>query len=854
MAPTAAAMIVALTAKLAVFAGAWLASLALHEGWHAAMAICLGHGRELRLRVHLSRSAAASVHVPNIDTRDALLIRHAGWMASVAIAAILSWKWRMMTESWVWAALAGCWCVAAEAVSSDLLGLVGVSLSKDMATGETFCCGNFGVLVLRALSQPHVLPVLRRMMQTTMLRGAQSAGIVSFAKHRWRAHAHRAKRSRVVNGKRTDLCDLLLPPGSRAHGLAPSGTSGLPKLYSGHTRFATSSRASMDGCHPHSWSAALWQTEWQYSPIKRTYEGHRANVEAFVTHNGDLDYWEVNGHEYPLSEVQKMLPAVLHQPLPSTTDSACLAGLFELLRTRGLWLPSVRHGLLFGALNVAGAIAEESASRTGGRSGADPAVLHGPSAFWRLAKVQQVAAIFEAVWKKVLKESTPTSQDGLLGPLPLSTSYEESLDDSKHSVNSSFSFENTHLSSHVHDGLSNGGSNGDGGSTSGAPVAPRQGGSVHKSIRRTRLSHVGDEPSGHRQGCLRVGDLSQAELVERERQKRYTQREKQAAEAEGNLCAHLHDKMVATLVEGHLPVLRRLLRVADVVHASTDAGRLSEAEEDACLRCFVRVSVSAFLYNDMLYAGKELLRRAKGSFGIVLSHTLDCGDSFLIGARGQTMSVGFYPHLGMVLFGSEAAATKAAMGLKASPNDNAMDDSKLGGASFDLRTNQLKSSFRLELDDLGGEVVLVTWANGESRDPSSTAGSEASWRDASDAPPTCGYLERRFRRQDDNHAKCEATSHVIDGGGMRCDVISLKEVRHAVHKPFFQRVMRLDGNPLIEPLVPITADPVGQDLREIPRVLQRCAPPSLLPLAGSLARSDIARLPLPCSLERACTL
>ena len=103
--------------------------------------------------------------------------------------------------------------------------------------------------------------------------------------------------------------------------------------------------------------------------------------------------------------------------------------------------------------------------------------------------------------------------------------------------------------------------------------------------------------------------------------------------------------------------------------------------------------------------GKELLRRAKGSFGIVLSHTLDCSNAFLIGARGQTMSVGFYPHLGMVLFGSESAATKAAMALRAEEDDDGLDASKLGGsssagASFDLRTNALKGSFRLELDDL----------------------------------------------------------------------------------------------------------------------------------------------------------
>ena len=895
-----------------VFAVSWLACLALHEGMHLAVAMSLGFGfHSLQLRVHLFRSAAASVHVHGIDSHDARVVRHAGWMASVAIAAILTWKWRqeLLTDSWVSPALAGCWCVAAEAISSDLLALVGAPLSTITTRAKVkttiFCCGNFGVLVLRALSKPHVLPVLRRMMQTTMLRGAQSAGIVSFAKRRWRAHVYVAKRVRVVNGKRTDLCDLLLP--------SRFSIGSVPTLYSGHTRFATSSRASMEGCHPHSWSPAIWQTEWVYSHAKGTYEARHSNVEAFVTHNGDLDFIELNGREYTLSEVQQLLPRVLHQPLPSTTDSACLAGLFELLRTRGLWLPSVRHGLLLGGLDVAGALAEEEArlhqtqraglggggGEGGGggggggghhSGGGHAAAMRDPSAFWELRTVQQVAALFEGVWKKVCKEQSPSSfksssggsfggsfgasvssrrhhhksrrpslslrsaaavgHDVLRGQLPANRSFDDSLDDSKHSDDSKLSsctFESSH-------------------SAAAASLAQvRWGtGSVRGSVRKTRLTRV--EHARRRGGSVcQTEPLSEAERAGRAQQERATRQEEQAAEVEGSLCAILHDRMVDALLEGHLPALHQLLGLADLAHARTGSGRLSTQEEDACLKHFVRVSVSSFLYNDLLYAGKELLRRTKGSFGIVLSHTLDCSNAFLIGARGQTMSIGFYPHLGMVLFGSESAATKAAMGIRANKDDD-LDASKTGGssagASFDLRTNELKSSFRLELDDLGGEVVLVTWANASQR-ASRHAGSSAcsgaggdgsgAGGDGSgagnDAPPTCGYLERRYRRQDSNRAKCEATSHVIDEGGMRCDVLSLKEVRHAVHQPFFQRVTRLDGNPLIEPLVPLTADPVGQDLREIPFVLQRYQRPR-----KGLAKQAKRRCPRPPCCHDLCLL
>ena len=85
------------------------------------------------------------------------------------------------------------------------------------------------------------------------------------------------------------------------------------------------------------------------------------------------------------------------------------------------------------------------------------------------------------------------------------------------------------------------------------------------------------------------------------------------------------------------------------------------------MRRFLEVATAAFLQNDIFMAGAALLRECKGSFGIVLSHSLDCQDALVIGARGQTMSVAFYPVLGMVLFGSEQAATKAAMAFEPVP-------------------------------------------------------------------------------------------------------------------------------------------------------------------------------------------
>ena len=208
--------------------------------------------------------------------------------------------------------------------------------------------------------------------------------------------------------------------------------------------------------------------------------------------------------------------------------------------------------------------------------------------------------------------------------------------------------------------------------------------------------------------------------VRSRREAEETAREAQVAAEEGGECGRMHAAVLAAMLQ-RVPQLTASLALASV-HERVTGCRLSAAEEEIRVRHFIETTVSAFLYNDLLMAGRDLLRHAMGSFGVVLSHSLECDDSVIIGARGQTMSVGFYPELGMVLFGSEQAATKAAMGFtpvgcgnqggrgqrakwrKAGMTmdsfEHAMDSSKTGEA-FNPVTNHLKGSFRLDLDDLG---------------------------------------------------------------------------------------------------------------------------------------------------------
>jgi hypothetical protein len=63
-----------------------------------------------------------------------------------------------------------------------------------------------------------------------------------------------------------------------------------------------------------------------------------------------------------------------------------------------------------------------------------------------------------------------------------------------------------------------------------------------------------------------------------------------------------------------------------------------------------------------------------------------------LAARGQSISLAFYPEQNLVMWGSELGAIKA--GLKGNLKDDA-------GAQ------------RIDLDDLGGEVFLVDWGTGQ---------------------------------------------------------------------------------------------------------------------------------------------
>ena len=120
-----------------------------------------------------------------------------------------------------------------------------------------------------------------------------------------------------------------------------------------------------------------------------------------------------------------------------------------------------------------------------------------------------------------------------------------------------------------------------------------------------------------------------------------------------------------------------------------------DEEMGASVRVFVRATLDAFFDNDSLFATKQFLTNAKGSFGLMITNSLDSHRQLCLAARGQTMSIAFYPKKGLICYGSEQAAVKAGLSIPTPGGD--ILASVHGGEYGDDN-----AAIRLDLDDLNG--------------------------------------------------------------------------------------------------------------------------------------------------------
>jgi hypothetical protein len=354
----------------------YIAFGALHELAHIATAVACGLSNlnmngilqyndgwiPLLYRVLLGRH----VVLPALEySYDEFLVRHAGWIFSIVLATVLS----KASSSAKFAAR----ITALEALATDLLRLpilAGIGISHPTSTtshaSAVFCCGNFGVILLHHLwlteQGKNALDCLEQMVKVTMMRGAQSGGVITYAPNS--SGGFKGIRSRVLNKKRTDLSVEVRRKVQRdVFGGLVTKRNRFPEDHVvamlGHTRFATSSKSSFEGTHPHRWTPAslrrVYDLDIPHNPPGENQFNHQhvhnirtIPVENFITHNGDFDFYEVNGKIYDLETIQKWLVVVTGAPMPAAVDSCAVAGVVDLLRTQGCFGLSARYTICIG--------------------------------------------------------------------------------------------------------------------------------------------------------------------------------------------------------------------------------------------------------------------------------------------------------------------------------------------------------------------------------------------------------------------------------------------------------------------------------------------------------------------------
>ena len=317
---------------------------------------------------------AAALLADDHDVRI-LVVRHAGWIVSVLVWIVLAlFSYRHNNQKMKQqqrrypkdnAALVAASLTALEAISTDLLGMYygggggGASASKSV-----FLCGNFGIILLHKAWQnvdggATALDILEKMVQVTMMRGAQSGGVVTFqpssgsgsSKSKSAKNGMTGIRCRVLNQKRTDLSKVVRRKIQRSVNLRKSGDVA---FLAGHTRFATSSKATFEGTHPQRWTPPTVRRVYDFNvphhgtpTSEHAFVPHPMRVENYITHNGDFDFYNVNGTTYDLEVIQNFLSIVLG-PMPATVDSCAVAGMVDLLRTKGCFGLSARYVICLG--------------------------------------------------------------------------------------------------------------------------------------------------------------------------------------------------------------------------------------------------------------------------------------------------------------------------------------------------------------------------------------------------------------------------------------------------------------------------------------------------------------------------
>ena len=146
------------------------------------------------------------------------------------------------------------------------------------------------------------------------------------------------------------------------------------------------------------------------------------------------------------------------------------------------------------------------------------------------------------------------------------------------------------------------------------------------------------------------------------------------------------------------------------------------------------------------------------------------------------MSIAFYPNKGLICYGSEQAAVKAGLEPEFPGNVDSLGKSR---RDVDL------DAVRFDLDDLGGEVLLMDWSH---RLPG--------------ASPIVSNPGRNLQHYELMNGRVRVLLHHES----KCT---------SEDKELFHRMVRLSRNPLIKSIPKVPQDPVLADIQDIPRVCKQ---------------------------------
>ena len=140
-----------------------------------------------------------------------------------------------------------------------------------------------------------------------------------------------------------------------------------------------------------------------------------------------------------------------------------------------------------------------------------------------------------------------------------------------------------------------------------------------------------------------------------------------------------------------------------------------ESADGISLHEVIDGTVDAFFDHDLFQATRELMANTKGSFGLMVTSSLDAHHQICLAACGQPISLAFYPKEGLVAYGSELAAVKVALTVEARKGKG---PTQITIGNIDNAEDEyfVKQTCRLDLDDLGGKIVLLDWGCGPNGD------------------------------------------------------------------------------------------------------------------------------------------